>query len=66
MNKGYSFERTRRKVQLDRTTFTLYVVKLGYISEGEEPKWNQTLNTSQAMELSHNLKGDDDNVMKGA
>ncbi|PAD75312.1 hypothetical protein CHH67_15700 [Paenibacillus campinasensis] len=66
MNKGYSFERTRRKVQLDRTTFTLYVVKLGYIAEGEEPKWNQTLNTSQAMELSHNLKGDDDNVMKGA
>lgn len=45
MEKGFTFDKTRRKVHLDQKTFTLYVIKLGYVLEGEEPEWDKTLFT---------------------
>ncbi|PAD73079.1 WxL protein peptidoglycan domain-containing protein [Paenibacillus campinasensis] len=46
-DKGLTFDKARKKVQLDPQTFTLYAVKLGYIQDGEEPEWNRTLSTSK-------------------
>lgn len=49
--KGLTFEKTRKKVQLDQKTFTLYVVKLGYITDGEEPEWDKTIHTCKHARL---------------
>ncbi|MGG3152432.1 DUF916 domain-containing protein [Paenibacillus glucanolyticus] len=47
LEKGFTFDKARKKVQLDQKTFTLYVVKLGYVPDGSEPEWHKTIHTSK-------------------
>lgn len=67
LEKGLTFDETRKKVQLDHKTITLYVIKLGYGLDGEEVEWDKTIFTSKharrfTIEMIENTTQDNDSI----